>query len=237
MEDNEVFHGELLSPAMMGTVFSYLTIFEYLAVSKVCKQWASLCLDESMIPFSCSDFSQLWYLLGNIDHSPVVSILTRFNNVPKYNFSYCHHLTDAKLMPLLEAIPNKGIVRSMHLFYCHKLTDQSIRFIARSFPNLEELNIGSLFDITDKSIQAIAQFGRNIRRLWIDHNEHFTNDILIDLSTMVNLKFVDLQFTKIENKFVVEHRESFPNVAVVGPERTIQDVARPPRAARAGNPQ
>ena len=47
----------------------------------------------------------------------------------------------------------------------------------------------------------------------------------------MSLKFVDVQKTKIESKFVAEHRESFPSVRIVGPERVpiVFAGTRPPR--------
>ncbi|CEP03544.1 F-box domain-containing protein [Plasmodiophora brassicae] len=232
--DDEVYHAEVLDRATMGQIFTYLTIFEMVNVTKVSRDWASIVADETITHTTRLDFSQLWFLLGEMDPAPVVRLLTRYVNVTKISFAYCHHLTDNKLIAILETIPNKANVRQMSLFYCYKLTDQAIRFIARSFPNLEDINIGSLFEITDKSIQGVAQFCRNIRRLTINHNERFTNDILIDFSTMVNLRFIDMQFTKVDKKFVDEHRESFPAVTILGPER---QAAPPDTAVRVIRPR
>lgn len=48
---------------------------------------------------------------------------------------------------------------------------------------------------------------------------------------MVKLEFVDFQKTNVEKKFVSEHRESFPQVEIMGPAREpiVFAGTRPPR--------
>ncbi|KMS93387.1 hypothetical protein BVRB_031990, partial [Beta vulgaris subsp. vulgaris] len=97
----------VLSPALLGRIFTYLTIFEYINVTKVSKAWAKIAAEETIQCMTTFDAAQLWYLLGQIDPSPIITMINQFVNVNKYSFAYCHHLTDAKLLQLLEAIPNK----------------------------------------------------------------------------------------------------------------------------------
>jgi len=133
------------------------------------------------------------------------------------SFKYCSYVTDHCLLTLMKAVQKKDQVVGLDLYRCGSVTDASILNALKLFPNLEYLDLGSCFSLTDACVKFFMPHGKKLKGVVIA-NTKLTEEILIDLGTHPCLIRLDIQRCSFAPAVVDEQRLATPKLQIIGPE-------------------
>jgi hypothetical protein len=221
VEDRGSIRWDELPEAPWTRILSFLTLFELIIDRTVSRSFNGQLIPKTLALASTLNLSQFWACLGDPSFileqlEPTLGCVARINAI---SLEYCHLLTDSALLSLLRLLPSetKSQIERLSLHYCFQLRDAAIIQLSKMFPNLKVLDLSRCILLTDAAVTAVAKNCRQLKRLYLAGLLSLTNDVLLDLGSMENLEYLDVQKTPILEMAVQEQRTQSPALTIVGP--------------------
>jgi hypothetical protein len=166
---------------------------------------------------------QFWSRIGVIDSRYFLPLIVQFHSIRDLNLAYCNFLTGSVLLEFVDHIANYGEIERINLFYCYQLQDQEIIQLISKTPKLREFNIGRVVNLTDATMNALANL-QYLRSLNVIYNGQIDEETLMlfdDSSKFPNLHTLNVvQCAKYLEKpeLIEELKNTRPHLKIIGPQ-------------------
>lgn len=106
------------------------------------------------------DLSEFWWRLGHSDPAPVIRLCSRFENLKRLSLAFCSGMVETDFGKILRAVTKKNCLEMIDLFFCPLLTDKAVGLVAQLVPNVQYLDLGHGYRLTDQSVGVLASLPR-----------------------------------------------------------------------------
>ncbi|XP_060587912.1 uncharacterized protein LOC132743408 [Ruditapes philippinarum] len=151
------------------------------------------------------------------------------------------YLTQTILKTMWTNCPNLRVLSLKDCGYI--VTDSVVETILRKLTKLEALNLAACKHLTDKSVKAMCQFGKNLQQLNLSWIKTISNgailDLVVNLENLRHLDIYDMQLTGEIRELVIEGarqreikivlkglQESDPDVTIENPSMMLPNFGK-----------
>ncbi|KAF8930953.1 hypothetical protein BGZ58_007922 [Dissophora ornata] len=139
-------------------IFRYLSTFQLIRVSRVCRSWRGIAMDGSL--WKAIDTTRFY---KTIKDDQLRTLGTAASGFLRYaNFRGCAQLSANSLCAIAEHCPN---IERLNLMGCRSITSDAIADVCMNIPLLLHLDLGGLPSVNNHTLQTIAVYCRSIQTL------------------------------------------------------------------------
>lgn len=151
------------------------------------------CLNLKTLNIGCID---------HIDDDALITILKNCKHLKSIDAHYNNRISDMSMRVMGDSLSDN--LEELELANCHAITSDGISYMISRCKRLISLNISWNENINDTAMKSIATHGDSLQSLSIQQCQAITDNGLKELSTLPNLKRLDLRYCYVISESYVD---------------------------------